>query len=158
MTTTTNLRLAAAALALAASASHAQVSVQDAWVRATVPQQHATGAFMRLQAAQDSRLVSATSPSAPVVEVHEMALQDNVMRMRAVPSLELPAGRTVEFKPGGYHLMLMDLPRPVREGETVPLTLVFEGKDGRRQTLEVQAPVRALNAGAKPSGHGAHKH
>ncbi|HVR54714.1 MAG TPA: copper chaperone PCu(A)C [Pseudorhodoferax sp.] len=152
------LRHLIATTALAAGIAQAQVSVEDAWVRATVPQQKATGAFMKLNAAKDSRLVSVTSPASPVAEVHEMAMQDNVMRMRQVPGVELPAGKTIELKPGGYHIMLMDLPRQVKAGETVPLTLVFEGKDGKRESLEVQAPVRPVNASAAPAGHGQHKH
>ncbi|KQP43700.1 copper chaperone PCu(A)C [Pseudorhodoferax sp. Leaf274] len=150
------LRILLAAGTLVAGIAHAQVTVQDAWVRATVPQQKGTGAFMQLRSAKDVRLVSASSPAAPIVEVHEMALQDNVMRMRPVPGLELPAGKTVDLKPGGYHVMLMDLPAQVKAGETVPLTLVFEGKDGQRETVQVQAPVRAVNASAAPAGQ--HKH
>ncbi len=148
-------RFAIAATLLVAGAAHAQVTVQDAWVRATVPQQKATGAFMRLTAAQDARLVSANSPVAGVTEVHEMKLVDNVMKMRPLPALDLPAGQAVELKPGGYHIMLLDLKQPVAQGSTVPLTLVFEAKDGQRTTQELQAPVRAVSATAAPAmGHG----
>ena len=146
------------ATSLIAAAAHADVTVKDAWVRATVPQQKATGAFMQLSAPKDTKLVSASSPITPVVEVHEMAMQDNVMKMRQVPTVELPAGKTVELKPGGYHVMLMDLKQQVKEGDTVPLTLVFEGKDGKRETQEVKAQVRALNSAATPAAHGDHKH
>lgn len=148
----------AIAAALLTTSAQAQVTVKDAWVRATVPHQKATGAFMQLQSAKDSRLVSVNTPLTPIAEVHEMAMQDNVMRMREVPAVELPAGKTVELKPGGYHVMLMDLAQQVKEGDTVPLRLVFEGKDGQRETVEVKAPVRALSAAAKPAAHGAHKH
>ena len=150
-------RITLAAALLLTGFAHAQVSVQDAWVRATVPQQKATGAFMRLTAAQDMRLVAASSPVAGITEVHEMKMVDNVMKMRAVPALDLPAGQAVELKPGGYHIMLLDLKQPVAQGASVPLTLVFEGKDGPRQTQELQAPVRALGATAAPAmGHGKH--
>lgn len=152
--------LAAALLgaALVADAS-AQVVVRNAWVRATVPQQTATGAFLQLTAEHDTRLVSVSSTVAPVAEVHEMALQDNVMRMRPVPAVDLPAGKAVDLKPGGHHIMLMGLKQPVKAGETVPLTLVFEDRAGKRQSVEVKAVVRALGAAeAKPDGHGAHKH
>lgn len=149
-------RLALAAALLLAGAAHAQVSVQDAWVRAAVPQQKATGAFMRLTAAQDARLVAASSPVAAVTEVHEMKLVDDVMKMRPISALDLPAGQTVELKPGGYHIMLFDLKQPVAQGGTVPLTLVFEDKDGKRTSQELQAPVRALAAPA--GGHGQHGH
>lgn len=155
----TNARsLLLAATLLAATAAQAQVTVKEAWVRATVPQQKATGAFMQLNAPKDSKLVSASSPITPIVEVHEMAMQDNIMKMRQVPAVELPAGKTVELKPGGYHVMLMDLKQQVKEGDTVPLTLVFESKDGKRETQEVKAQVRALNTAARPVAVGDHKH
>ena len=141
--------VAASFLALAA---HAQVSVQDPWVRATVVQQKATGAFMRLESAQNTRLVAASSPLTPTVQVHEMALQGDVMKMRAIPSLDLPVGQTVELKPGGYHLMFMQLKAPLVAGSQIPVTLQFKNAQG--QTLEhpVQVPVQAL--GQTTSGHG----
>ncbi|MGA0570416.1 copper chaperone PCu(A)C [Variovorax sp. VNK109] len=142
-----------------ASAAQAQVNVKDPWVRATVPQQQATGAFMQITAAKDTRLVSASSPLTPNVEVHEMAMQDNIMRMRQVPSIELPAGKPVDLKPGGYHVMFMNLKAQVKAGDTVPITLVFEDKTGRRETVEIKAPVRPLNSSAAPAAtHGDHKH
>jgi copper(I)-binding protein len=122
-------------------------------VRGTVAQQQATGAFMQLTSAQGGRLVSAPSPVAGVVEIHEMAMDGNVMKMRAVPGLDLPAGKAVELKPGGYHVMLMDLKQQLKDGETVPVTLVVEGKDGKRETLEVKAPVKALTTQQAPDKH-----
>ncbi len=150
--------LAALSLALAANGAQAQVAVKDAWVRATVAQQKATGAFMQLTSPKDVRLVAASSPLTPVVEVHEMTMENNVMRMRQIPVLELAAGKTVELKPGGYHVMLMDLKQPVKTGDTVPLTLVFEDKDGKRESLNVQAQVRALGGAAQRDSHGGHGH
>jgi copper(I)-binding protein len=139
--------------ALTATAS-AQVTVKDAWVRATVPQQKATGAFMQLTAAKDTHLVAASSSAVPVVEVHEMSMQGDVMKMRQIPALELPAGKHVELKPGGYHLMFLDLKQPMKAGDTVPLTLVFEDKAGKRESVEIKAEVRALNAAAaQPAEH-----
>jgi copper(I)-binding protein len=129
----------------------AQVTVADPWVRGTVAGQMATGAFMKLTSARDAKLVEARSPVAGVVEIHEMAIVDNVMRMRAVPVLELPAGRTVELKPGGYHVMLMDLKEPMAEGRTVPVTLIVE-TGGKRESIEVKANVRALAAHKGPPG------
>ena len=132
-------------LGLAAGAL-AQTSVTDLWVRGTVPQQKASGAFMQITSAQGGKLVSVSSPVAGVAEVHEMAMEGTTMRMRAVPALELPAGRAVKLEPGGYHVMLMDLKATLKAGDTVPLTLVVEGKDGKRETVEVRAPVRPLGA------------
>jgi len=151
-----NLRLrliAASALLAAAATAGAQTTVKDAWVRGTVPQQKATGAFMHLSSAQGGKLVSASSPAAGVVEIHEMVMEGSTMKMRAIPGLDLPAGKTVELKPGGYHVMLMDLKAPLKAGEQVELSLVVEGKDGKKETLAVKAPVKALAAAAD-----AHKH
>ena len=152
-------RITVAALLLAALPVMAQVTVKDPWVRATVSQQKATGAFMQITSAQDAQLVSASSPVAGVVEVHEMTMEKDVMKMRAVKGLDLPAGKSVELKPGGYHVMLMDLKQQMKEGDTVPVTLVVEGKDKKRSTIEVKAAVKALTAQAKPADpHSAHKH
>jgi len=136
-------------LALAAQMACAQTTVKDPWVRGTVAQQKASGAFMQLTSAQGGKLISASSPVAGVVEIHEMAMDGNVMKMRAIPGLDLPAVKSVELKPSGYHVMLMDLKQQLKEGDTVPLTLVVEGKDGKRETLEVKASVKALAAGTK---------
>lgn len=138
------------------------VKVEDAWVRGTVASQKATGAFMRLTASANARLVAAQSPAAGVVEIHEMAMEKDVMKMRAVPGLELSAGKTVELKPGGYHVMLMDLKQPLKAGERVAITLVFEDAAKKRFTQVVQAPVNTLGAASgqmkHDAGHGAHKH
>lgn len=155
----TRLAVLAIAASMASLAAHAQVQVQDAWVRATVAQQKATGAFMKLTAASDLRLVSASSPAVPMVEVHEMAMEGSVMKMRQIQALELPAGKTVELKPGGYHVMLMGLTQAIPAGGKLPLSLVFEDKAGKRQTVEVSAEVRAITAGAKkPEPAAEHKH
>ena len=142
-----------AALCLAAPLAQAQVSVQGAWVRATVPQQKATGAFMVLTAAKDSQLLSVSSPVAGVAEVHEMTMDGGVMKMHPVASLALPAGKPVELKPGSYHLMLMDLKAQVKVGDSVPLTLTIKGADGKQDTLQIQAPARALGAAGEHAGH-----
>jgi hypothetical protein len=139
----------AAALAVAFPAV-AQIAVMDPWVRGTVAAQKATGAFMQLKSATDVTLVGATSPIAGVTEVHEMKMDGGVMRMSAVPRLELPAGKVVDFKPGGYHVMLMDLKQPLKDGDRVPVTLTFQDKAGKRFDVDVVAPVRAL---AAPSSH-----
>jgi copper(I)-binding protein len=141
-------------LALSATAS-AQVQVKDPWVRATVPAQKSSGAFMQLSAKEDARLISVRSPVAGIVELHQMSLVDNVMRMSAVKGIEIPAGRGAELKPGGYHVMLLDLKQQLKEGDTVPMTLVVEGKDRKRQTIEVKATVRSLQATA-PAARSAH--
>jgi hypothetical protein len=137
--------LALAAGLLLAVAAQAQTAVKDPWVRGTVAQQKATGLFAQITSPAGGKLVSASSPVAGIVEIHEMSMDGNVMKMRALPNgLDLPAGKAVELKPGGYHVMLMDLKKELKSGDTVPVTLVIEGADKKRETLEIKAPVRAL--------------
>ncbi|MDN7144171.1 copper chaperone PCu(A)C [Pseudomonas sp. JQ170] len=124
----------------------ADTSVTDAWVRATVAHQQSTGAFMTLTASSDSKLVDVQSPVAEIVQVHQMTMDNDVMGMKQVQSVDLPAGKAVSLDPNGYHVMLMKLKQQVKEGEQVPLTLVIEDAKGQKQTLEIKAPVRALNA------------
>lgn len=122
----------------------ADVKVDDPWVRATVPHQKVTGAFMRLTSSEDAKLVAAGSPVAGTVEIHEMAMEKDVMKMRPVAAVPLPGGQAVELKPGAHHVMLLDLRKPLQPGDTVPLVLTVEGRNGKRETIEVQAPVRPL--------------
>jgi len=129
-----------------ASPAAAQVSVRGAWVRGTVTGQKVTGAFMQLTSPVDAALVGAASPVAGFTEIHEMKKDGDMMRMKAVDALPLPAGRPVDLSPGGYHMMLFDLKRPLKEGDIVPLTLTVVDKSGRKSTVEVQAAVKALTA------------
>lgn len=136
-----------------ASLAFAQVKVEDPWVRATVPQQRATGLFMQLTAPAEARLIEVQSPAAGVVEIHAMTMDNDVMRMRAIEGLDLPAGQTVALKPGGYHVMLIDLKEQAQEGMEIPVTLIVENKNGQRETIEIAAPVRPLNPARKQHGH-----
>lgn len=140
------LRGAAAALALAGVAACAQpVTLQAGWVRATVPGQTATGAFMKITAKEDLRLIGASTPVAALAELHEMKLDGDVMRMRAVEGgLALPAGKPVALTPGGYHLMLMDLKAPLAAGSTVPLTLICRDAKGVTSRYRFELPVSTV--------------
>jgi copper(I)-binding protein len=143
--------------------AHAQVEIKDAWARPSVQGQQATGAFMKLTAKERMQLLSASTPVAGVVEVHEMKMEGDVMRMRAVNALDLPAGQTVELKPGGYHVMLMNLKTPLLKDTTVPLTLVFKDAKGVQSKVEMALPVAIRAPGTAPAGaggmdHSQHKH
>lgn len=127
----------------------AATQVDDAWVRATVPGQPATGAFMHITASSDSKLVGVQSDAAKTVEVHEMKMNGDVMTMGPVDSVALPAGKTVSLDPNGYHVMLMGLARQVKEGEQVALTLIVEDAQGTRENIAVKAPVKALTTSAE---------
>jgi len=128
---------------LSASA-HAAVVVTNAWVRATVAQQTATGAIMQIRSDKDVRLVEVQTAAAGMAEVHEMKMDNDIMKMRALPQLELTAGKAVEFKPGQLHIMLMDLKGQAKVGDTIPLSLIFEDKNKKRETVQVRAVVKRI--------------
>jgi periplasmic copper chaperone A len=135
----------------------APVQVQEAWLRPSVPGQLGTGGYMKLTARENLRLVSASSPLAGVAEVHEMKMDGEVMRMRAIKSLDLPAGKTVELKPGGLHLMLMDLKQALPAGSSVPVTLVLQDARGVESRVETRLQV-SVTAPAGAATDEAHKH
>lgn len=118
------------------------VDVSDAWARSTIKGQTASVAYMTVTSTEPSRLVGASSPFAAVVQIHEMAMQGTTMRMRPVAAVDLPAGQAVELKPGGLHVMLMDLRQPLSSGDRLPLTLRIEGPDHRIVEQVVSVDVR----------------
>ena len=151
--------LLAAAATLSSMAAQAQVTVTEPWVRATVPAQKATGLFMKIEAAQDVRLLAASTPVAGVAEVHEMTMEGNDMKMRQLQAgLPIVKGQTAVLQPGGHHVMLMDLKQQVKAGDQVPVTLTFETvADKKSFTQSITAPVQALG-GAQPMHGAPHKH
>lgn len=132
-----------ACLACCLNAS-AAVTATEAWVRGTVPAQKITGAFVTLQSSEDAKVVGVSSPAARSAEIHESGMDHGTMHMKAVDFVALPAGKRIELKPGGYHVMLVDLRRPLAAGDMVPLTFTVEDSRGNRSTVEVKAEVRAL--------------
>ena len=141
-----------------ASAQTAAVKVDGAWARATVQGQKGTGAFMTLTAKEGTRLVGVSSPAAGLAEVHEMKMENDVMKMRAVAGLDLPAGQAVSLKPGGYHLMLMDLKAPLQKDSTVPVTLRFKDAKGVESSLDLVLPVSSSAPGSAGGKAADHKH
>ena len=148
----------------AVSAWAQSVTVTDAWARATVQGQKATGAFMKITSKDNAKLIAVSSPVAGVAEVHEMKMEKDVMKMAALPNgLDLPAGKAVELKPGGYHVMLMDLKAPLAKDATVPLTLTLQDAKGVKSTVALKVLV-GMQAPGMPShdhsthNHGEHKH
>ncbi|MES2321671.1 MAG: copper chaperone PCu(A)C [Pseudomonadota bacterium] len=138
----------------------AQVSVTAPWIRATVPAQKSTGAYMYLMSGSDVRLVGVSSPVAAVVELHKMEMSGTTMKMRQVDSIALPAGRGVNLASGGYHIMLVGLKQQLKDGDAVPLTLEIEHKNKKpaRESVTVRVPVKPVNfvspqAGATPAPH-----
>jgi copper(I)-binding protein len=145
------------------------ITVVAPWARATPGGTKVGGAYLELKAAAGAgdRLVSASSPAAGSVEIHEHASEGGVMKMRRIDGLAVPAGASVMLKPGGYHLMLMDLKQPLKQGDKLQLTLTFE----KAGALSVEGPVAPLGAMAadddagqgasrpgKQPAKGGHKH
>jgi copper(I)-binding protein len=135
----------------------AAVKVEQAWVRPSVPGQQGTGGYMKLTAREGQRLVGASSPVAGVAEIHEMQMEGDVMKMRLAGAIDLPAGKTVELKPGGLHLMLMDLKQPLAAGTSVPLTLLLKDGKGVESRVETQLSVGHAPPGGAPVAD-THKH
>jgi len=127
----------------AQSAKIGSEEITDAYVRATAPGQEVAGGFMKIQnkGSTPDQLISASSPAAGDVQLHEMTMEGNVMKMRQVKEIPIPAGATVELKHGGLHLMFLNLKGPFNAGETVPVKLKF-AKAGE---VEVKLPVDAVS-------------
>jgi periplasmic copper chaperone A len=134
------------------------VKIEGAWVRTAVEGQSGTGGFMKLTAPANMKLVGIASPVAKIGELHEMKMEGSVMKMAEVKGgLELPAGKAVELKPGGYHVMLLDLKQSLKVGAQVPLTLSFVNAKGEQSKVEIKVPVAVRAPGSEPgkdmSGH-----
>lgn len=156
LTTVLNVTLLTISLAYATQAG-AQISIENAWTRSTVPGQKATGAFMTITSDKPLALTKASSTTIKSVEVHEMKVEAGVMKMREVSAIDIVPGAVTELKPGGYHIMLMDLEAPLVAGTKVPLTLTFKDKRNVETKININAEVRDVKQTALPSS-GGHKH
>jgi len=136
------------------------ISVQNAWVRPTVGEQDATGAYLTITSQEPMSLVGVATPAAEIAEVHEMKMDGDIMRMRMAERIEMKAGEPLELKPGGYHVMLMALTAPVEVGQEIELSLQFEKADGSKIEMPVKAVAGQNAAGDHHSlgGGGDHKH
>ena len=124
--------------------------ISNVWIKATIPGSNVSAAYLRIKSAKAVRLVKAETPVAGIAELHSMNMKDGVMEMKAEDAFTVPAGNTIELKPGGMHIMLMQVARPIKVGDKVPLTLTFEGANKKPLLMKVEALARA------PSGHSAH--
>lgn len=151
---------AAITLPLPALASETDLTIADAYVRMVPPGTPNTAAFMTIvnNGTSDRKLIKAESPLARRGELHTHLNDQGMMRMRQVAEIEIKAATQTELKPGGYHVMLMDLKEQVKEGATVPVTLVIEGKDKKRSTVEVKASIKPLTTAAPAKMDHQHKH
>ena len=132
------------------SQAMAQVSVKNAWVRATVGPQKTTGAFLQIETKNEVNLVKVESKAAGMVEIHEMQMDGGVMKMREVEKVNCPAGKVTELSPGGFHIMLMNLKKQAKEGDQIPLILSFEDRQGKKQVVSVNATVKSMANSSSP--------
>jgi copper(I)-binding protein len=148
---------AAMLIGLLAGTAHAAelVQVLVPWARATVPGQKVGGVYMVIVARENLRLTGVKSAAAETAEVHRMKMENGMMRMRAVPFLELPAGKPVRLEPGGYHVMLFDLRQSLMAGQKLKLELTVEDASKRQHRVAVEAVVRDRDAGPA-GGHDHH--
>ncbi len=140
----------------AAVSAQTPVEVTNAWARATVAAQKVGAVYMDIRSNAPARLVAVASSAAARVELHNMKMENGVMKMAPVAGIDLARGQTVKLAPGGYHVMLIDLKQALKAGDSVPLTLTVERADKTRASVEVRAAVRDMT-GAVQGGHDAHK-
>ncbi len=128
---------------LAACEQNHGVAIMDNWVRANVPGQSVGAAYMTLLSAQDSTMIKAEADIAGSVEIHSMTMENGVMKMRMLEELPLKAGKAEKLAPGGFHLMLFDLKKPLTAGENVNFTLSFKDAAGNTTQQKVTLPIKA---------------
>jgi copper(I)-binding protein len=138
-------------------ATHAQkvdepsLKVFDAWAKTTVPGGSVSAAYMHIKSGKPLKLVKAESPIAQTVEIHDMKMDGGVMQMKALDAVQIPANKLVDLKPGGMHIMLIKVNKPINKGDQVPLTLTFETADKKTFTRQVMAKGQEKDSGG-------HKH
>ena len=148
-----NLLAALVCAAISPAVFAQSVKLENAWARASVPGQKNRTVYVDLTSANDAAVVAAGSPAAARAELHSMTMDGGVMRMRALPRIELPAGKTVKLAPGGMHVMLVDLKQPLKVGDRVALTLSVQSSGTSLTTLNLDVPVRAADSAAEPHKH-----
>jgi copper(I)-binding protein len=121
----------------------AAVTVSEPWVKPTAPGQKVAGAYLQIVSTEDARLIGGSASVAETVELHEMSMQGDIMKMRRLDAIELPAGKQVELKPGGYHIMLFGIVRQIKEGDVVPIKLIITNKAGDQEQLQLKAVAKS---------------
>ncbi|HEY8084790.1 MAG TPA: copper chaperone PCu(A)C [Methylophilaceae bacterium] len=135
-------RITLLALLFFSISAFADVTISNAWVRDTKPGQDVGAAYMTLKSPADTQLIKVESQMAGTVEIHEMSMNNGVMKMRMLDTLALPANKAVELSPGGFHLMLFDMKKPFVPGTQVDMVLTFKGKAGKTFKQKITVPVK----------------
>ena len=122
-------------------------TISDVWVKATIPGGSVSGAYMHIKSAVRVKLIKVESPAAGLIELHESKITNGVMEMKAVDGVEIPTGKSVTLKPGGMHVMMMKIAKPIIVGDKVPLTLTFMGPDKKSFQVKVDAVAKEKDGG-----------
>lgn len=137
---------------LAQNVSAGPISVSKAWTRQTAPNQSVGGGFLTIRnvGKTDDRLLTASTPLAAEVQIHSMSMDKGVMKMRRVKEgITIPAGKSLELKPGGLHIMFIGLKKPFNLGDKIPVTLKFQ----RAGTVKVNFDVQSISSTSAMEGH-----
>jgi periplasmic copper chaperone A len=145
--------LAVAGLLFSANAIAQDIAVRNVWARATAPGQNTASIYLEIVSNADAALVGVTSPLAKSAQMHTMRTEGGVMKMRAVQRIELPARKSVMLAPGGLHIMLEGIGRPLREKDKIPIELVIEGAGGGKSAVKTEADVRPITTTNMPHSH-----
>lgn len=145
-------------VATAHSNSHAQdnINIQNPWVKATYPGQNVSAGYMTLTSTEEVTLIKVTSKVSDSVEIHSMKMENGVMKMRMLPTLQLPAGKPYKLEPSGFHLMLFDLKKPLLDAQIVDFELTFKNSQNVEFKQNVKAIVKSADSNA--SNHSDHEH
>ena len=146
VTAITALAIASTPFALHAEQNPANPSVSNVWVKTTTPGSTVSAAYMQIKSAVPLKLIKAESTAAGIVEIHDMKMKDGVMEMKALDVLDVPVGKNIELKPGGTHVMLMNVKKPIYKGDKVPLVLTFTGADKKPVVVKLEAIAQESGA------------
>lgn len=141
----------------AAASAKDSVSIENAWVRPTTPGQDVGAAYMTFSSKQDVTLIRTTSDATNSVEIHSMSMQNGVMKMRMLENLAIKAGKPYKLEPGGFHLMLFDLKKPLAAGQHVNFELTFRAGNTEFKQ-QIKAPIKALESTESSSDDHSHHH
>ena len=132
-----------ASILISACSKQDSIEIKNQWARASNDGQDVSAAYMTIVSNEDTSLIAIDSDVADVIEIHSMSMENGVMKMRMLDTLDLIAGKPTELSPGGFHLMLFDLKKPLAAGKEAHFTLHFKNKAGQEKTISVTSPIKA---------------
>lgn len=132
-------------LLLSSLAFAADIKIEGAWSRATAPGQEVGSIGMVITSAKDAKLIAVSTPAAESSEIHTMTMDGGVMKMRQLEFLDLPANQPVKLGPGGDHLMMFGLKKPLKAGQKIPVTLTVEFADKTKKKIKVKAEIKPIS-------------